>query len=63
MSTTFHSTWLQGANAARAGASAADCPYPPSEYFFVAWFNGWSNAMHNMAKEAATRAPSNEDLF
>ena len=45
------SCWNQGAQAARSGAAATDCPYDPLSYDFVVWFNGWAFAMHQIAKE------------
>lgn len=48
---TFHSTWLQGSKAARAGKQPSDCPYIPESYKFVAWFNGWSFTMYQIKQE------------
>ena len=59
MSAQLPAQWLEGAKAARAGAKPEDCPYPPGNFNYVLWLNGWANATHNMAKEAI----SNPDLF
>lgn len=45
------SVWNEGAAAARAGKPATACPYSPLSYDFVVWFNGWSFATHQKAKE------------
>lgn len=45
------SPWQQGADAARAGSPFKTNPYPCTNYFHVAWGNGWLWATHQVAKE------------
>lgn len=49
--TNTHSSWQQGATAARAGKQFKDNPYSPLNYHFVTWGNGWLMAAHQIAKE------------
>lgn len=47
----FHSAWLEGAKAARAGQSSIHCKYGPDTYHFVTWHNGWASVKYDMTKE------------
>lgn len=47
----FHSRWLEGSKAARAGQPVTANPYIPENYMFVAWLNGWSFTRHQIANE------------
>lgn len=54
----FHSVWLEGAKAARAGQASINCKYGPDSYLFVAWHNGWAWVKYEMAREPVVVAQS-----
>lgn len=48
--TDTHSSWQQGAAAARAGKPFTANPYSPLDGHFVTWGNGWLVTTYEQAK-------------